>query len=78
MGQIQNFEDLVGFLRRHLRLIVAVTVIGAMASAIFARIRPDIYEPAHETGADTFDVLSSVAGLDAEEIAHLAEAGALT
>lgn len=44
MGQIQNLEDLVGFLRRHFRLIVAVAVIGAMASAIFARIRPDIYE----------------------------------
>lgn len=44
MGQIQNLEDLVGFLRRHLRLIVAVAVIGAVASAIFARIRPDIYE----------------------------------
>src|SRR5690606_10302872 len=44
MGQIQNLEDLVGFLRRHFRLIVAVAVIGAVASAIFARIRPDIYE----------------------------------
>jgi len=44
MGQIQNFEDLAGFLCRHLRLIVAVAVIGAVASAIFARIRPDTYE----------------------------------
>ena len=44
MGQIQNLEDLVGFMRRHLRLIVAVAVIGAVASAIFARIRPDSYE----------------------------------
>ncbi len=46
--------------------------------ALFDGERPDAYEPAHPTGADTFDILVEVAGLDAEEIAMLAEAGALT
>ena len=39
--------------------------------------RPDAYEAAHPTGSDTFDVLQQVVGLDAEEIARLAESGAL-
>ena len=44
MGQIQNLEDLVDFLRRHLWLIVAVTVAGTLVSAIYAKTRPDRYE----------------------------------
>lgn len=46
--------------------------------ALFDGERPDAYEPTHDTGADTFDVLVEVAGLEPEEIARLAESGALT
>jgi crotonobetainyl-CoA:carnitine CoA-transferase CaiB-like acyl-CoA transferase len=40
--------------------------------------RPPNYVGAAESGADTFDVLQEVLGLDADEIAGLAEAGALS
>lgn len=40
--------------------------------------RPAIYEGVHQPGADTFDVLSDVLGMSGDEIAALAEAGALT
>lgn len=44
MGQIQNLEDMVDFLRRRLWLIVAVAGIGAAISAVYAKTRPDSYE----------------------------------
>jgi len=44
MGQIQNLEDLLGFLRRRLWLIVAVALAGTLVSAIYAKTRPDRYE----------------------------------
>ena len=44
MGQIQTIEDLIGFLRRRLWLILAVAALGAAAAAIYAKTRPDSYE----------------------------------
>jgi len=46
MGQIQNLEDLLNFLRRRLWLIVSIAVIGILVSAIYAKSRPDSYEAA--------------------------------
>lgn len=44
MGQIQNLEDLIEFLRRRLWLILGVAAAGIIASAIYAKSRPDTYE----------------------------------
>ena len=46
MGQIQNLEDLLNFLRRRLWLIASIAVIGIIVSAIYAKSRPDGYEAA--------------------------------
>lgn len=46
MGQIQNLEDLLDFLWRRRWLIVSVTVIGVVLSAIYAKTRPTTYEAA--------------------------------
>jgi uncharacterized protein involved in exopolysaccharide biosynthesis len=44
MGQIQTLEDLINFLRRRLWLILGLSVLGVLASAIYAKSRPDTYE----------------------------------
>lgn len=44
MGQIQNLEDLLDFLRRRRNLILAITVIGTVLAAVFAKTRPDTFE----------------------------------
>lgn len=44
MGQIQNIEDLLNFLRRRFWLIVSLAVIGTVLAAIYAKTRPDTYE----------------------------------
>lgn len=46
MGQIQSFEELLNFLQRRLWIILAVTVVGALAAAFYAKSRPDTYETA--------------------------------
>ena len=44
MGQIQNLEDLLNFLRRRMGLILAVALIGTVIAALYAKSRPDSYE----------------------------------
>lgn len=44
MGQIQSFEDLIGFLKRRLWLIASIAALGVVLSAIYAKSRPDTYE----------------------------------
>lgn len=44
MGQIQNLEDLINFLRRHVWLIIGIAALGVVVSAIYAKSRPDTYE----------------------------------
>ncbi len=44
MGQIQTIEDLLGFLKRRVWLILAVALIGASVAAIIAKSRSDVYE----------------------------------
>lgn len=46
MGQIQSFEELISFLLRRKLVIIAVTVLGILAAAVFAKTRPDAYEAA--------------------------------
>ncbi len=44
MGQIQNLEDFLDFLRRRLWLIIAIAIAGAAVSAVIAKSRPDSFE----------------------------------
>lgn len=44
MGQIQNLEDLLGFLRRRFWLIALVAAVGTVFSAYYAKTRPDTFE----------------------------------
>lgn len=44
MGQIQNLEDLINFLRRRLWMILGIAVLGILLSAIYAKSRPDTFE----------------------------------
>lgn len=44
MGQIQNLEDLIDFLRRRIWLILGLAILGAVISAYIAKSRPDSYE----------------------------------
>lgn len=46
MGQIQSLEELLNLLMRRRWLIIAVTVLGIVASVLFAKSRPDVYEAA--------------------------------
>lgn len=46
MGQIQSFAELLNFLHRRRALILAVAIIGALLSAIYAKARPDTFETA--------------------------------
>lgn len=46
MGQIQSFDELLNFLARRRALILAVAIIGALLSAIYAKARPDTFETA--------------------------------
>ncbi|MEZ5798323.1 MAG: Wzz/FepE/Etk N-terminal domain-containing protein [Paracoccaceae bacterium] len=44
MGQIQNLEDLLNFLRRRIGLMLAIVAVGVVVSAIVAKSRPDSYQ----------------------------------
>lgn len=44
MGQIQSIEELIGLVLRRRWLIIGLTVLGMLVSAIYAKSRPDIYE----------------------------------
>lgn len=46
MGQIQSIDELLSLLLRRRWVIIAVTVLGIAASAIFAKTRPDTYQAA--------------------------------
>lgn len=46
MGQIQSFAELLNFLHRRRALILAVAIIGALLSAIYAKARPNTFETA--------------------------------
>ena len=46
MGQIQSIEELLNLLFRRRWLIIVISVVGIIASAIFAKTRPDVYEAA--------------------------------
>lgn len=46
MGQIQSLDELLNFLWRRRWLILVVTVLGALAAALYAKSRPDTYETA--------------------------------
>ncbi len=46
MGQIQSFDELLNFLTRRRSLILAVAIIGALLSALYAKSRPDSFETA--------------------------------
>lgn len=44
MGQIQSIEELVSLILRRRWLIIAITVLGMVASVIYAKLRPDTFE----------------------------------
>lgn len=44
MGQIQSLEELISFLLRRKALILVVAIVGALASAFYAKLRPDVFE----------------------------------
>lgn len=46
MGQIQSLDELISFLLRRKLLILAVLVLGTLASVVVAKMRPDTYEAA--------------------------------
>ncbi len=46
MGQIQSIEELISLFLRRRWLIISITVLGMLASAIYAKSRPDVYETA--------------------------------
>lgn len=46
MGQIQSLDELLNFLFRRRWIILAVALIGAILSAVYAKSRPDTYETA--------------------------------
>jgi uncharacterized protein involved in exopolysaccharide biosynthesis len=46
MGQIQSLEELLNFLFRRRYLILAIALIGAVISAVYAKSRPDTFETA--------------------------------
>ena len=46
MGQIQSLEEFLNLLVRRRWLILAVALIGALMSAVYAKSRPDTYETA--------------------------------
>lgn len=46
MGHIQTLDELIAFLFRRRWLILAVTVLGALTAAVYAKSRPDTYESA--------------------------------
>lgn len=46
MGQIQSLDELLNFLFRRRWIILAVALIGATLSAVYAKSRPDTYETA--------------------------------
>lgn len=46
MGQIQSLEEFISLLLRRRWLILVVTVLGALAAAVYAKSRPDTYETA--------------------------------
>lgn len=46
MGQIQSLEEFISLLLRRRWLIIAITVLGTFAAAIYAKSRPDTFETA--------------------------------
>ena len=44
MGQIQSVEELISLVLRRRWLIIGLTVLGMLISAIYAKSRPDVYE----------------------------------
>ena len=44
MGQIQSIEELISLVLRRRWLIIGLTVLGMLISAIYAKSRPDVYE----------------------------------
>jgi tyrosine-protein kinase Etk/Wzc len=44
MGQIQNIEDLLNFLRRRFWLVAVLVTLGVVISAVYAKTRPDTYQ----------------------------------
>ena len=59
MGQIQSLQEFVNLLSRRRWLILAVAVIGALMSAIYAKSRPDVYETAAVIQVETAAVQGS-------------------
>jgi len=44
MGQIQSFDELVSFLLRRKVLILLVAIIGTLATAVYVKSRPDVFQ----------------------------------
>ncbi|MFZ1469967.1 MAG: Wzz/FepE/Etk N-terminal domain-containing protein [Paracoccaceae bacterium] len=60
MGQIQTIEDLLNFVKRRLWLILGLTVLGVLLSALYAKTRADTYE-----ASAVIEVQSAQIGSDA-------------
>lgn len=46
MGQIQSLDELLSFLLRRLKPILVVAILGMLASVVYAKTRPKLYEAA--------------------------------
>ena len=46
MGQIQSIEELIGLILRRRWLIIALTLVGMVVAAVYAKSRPDVFETA--------------------------------
>ena len=68
MGQIQSLDELLNFLFRRRVIILVVAVIGALASAIYAKSRPDTFETAAVIQVQG----AAVQGTDAQRISAAA------
>lgn len=62
MGQIQSLDELLNLLLRRRWLILAVAVIGALMSAVYAKSRPDTFETAAVIQVET----AAVQGADGQ------------
>ncbi len=62
MGQIQSIEELISLILRRRWLIIGLTVLGMLVSAIYAKSLPDVYETAAVIQIEASSVTEANAG----------------
>ncbi len=67
MGQLQNLEDILGFLKRRTWLVALIAAVGIVISAIVAKSLPDTYEASAAIQVQG-PVVGSVAGAGSAQV----------